>query len=363
VYNAAFWFRQRDASASQDAAFFLTSAQDTGSVVQELSVMENITNTTYEEQSAALTVPTSGIYYLAWHVYSAANQGNFYIDDVRITYAEDYDIAINSIAPAVSGCDFTEETPVHITFSNQGNKTLHNVAVNYTIVDAAGTPVQSGTEIMDTLAPGQQRELSVNADFSQAGATYDVITELEAVADNEQIIEDSSFVTVQNKRSLEELSITLEDDQLIASDGFSSYQWYYEEEQVSAFTGGRNQRYLPREMGIYQVEATNENGCMSLSESFLYEVTAVGEETPINKLSIYPNPAENVLHIMLDNEITGEGTMEIYSIEGRLLKSLAFGKNTSEFLGEIDVRDLSAGLYFLTLNMQSFSEVVRILKK
>lgn len=365
VYNAAFWFRQRDASASQDAAFFLTSAQDTGMVVQELRVMENITNTSYEEQSASITVPATGIYYLAWHVYSEANQGNFYIDDISISYAEEYDIAINEVNPTVSGCDFTEETPVSISFANLGNRTLQNVAVNYTIVDEAGTPVLDGTEIIESLTPGQQVELSVDADLSEAGASYNVITELEALGEDNELITDSYDVTLQNQKSSLDLIITLEDDQLIASDGFTSYQWFYEEQQVSSFVGGRNQQYLPQDMGTYQVQAVNENGCVSLSESFLYQVTAVGEETPtpVTALSIYPNPTENVLNISLDNAILGEGMMEIYSIEGRLLKSIAFGKSEDEFLSEIDIRDLSAGIYFLNLNMKNYSRMVRILKK
>jgi hypothetical protein len=42
---------------------------------------------------------------------------------------------------------------------------------------------------------------------------------------------------------------------------------------------------------------------------------------------------------------------------------MAFGKSAPEFHGEIDVRDLSAGVYFLSLNVQEYSQVVRILKK
>lgn len=89
--------------------------------------------------------------------------------------------------------------------------------------------------------------------------------------------------------------------------------------------------------------------------------STVGENRAIGRsgLNIYPNPAEDVLHIELPDELdTGPATVSIYSVEGRLiLKATHMAGKT------IDVSALSPGLYFVDRNGAHFSKQVKVIKK
>ena len=70
-------------------------------------------------------------------------------------------------------------------------------------------------------------------------------------------------------------------------------------------------------------------------------------------LSLYPNPVQNTLRI--DSDISFD-TINVYSFQGQLIKSTK--------RNEIDVSELSSGLYFVALNKdgQSITKVYKVLK-
>ena len=64
----------------------------------------------------------------------------------------------------------------------------------------------------------------------------------------------------------------------------------------------------------------------------------------LSSLKVYPNPAKGVVYIDLGN-VTGETTYELYDVQGRKVIS----KKSSSNLETLNVENLSAGIYMLTL--------------
>jgi hypothetical protein len=64
-----------------------------------------------------------------------------------------------------------------------------------------------------------------------------------------------------------------------------------------------------------------------------------------DKLAIFPNPAENVIKIEVENTEFKEGNLSIYDMSGRLLMTQFIGSKTSL----INVNHLNAGEYICIL--------------
>ncbi|MBQ3944025.1 MAG: T9SS type A sorting domain-containing protein [Alphaproteobacteria bacterium] len=87
-----------------------------------------------------------------------------------------------------------------------------------------------------------------------------------------------------------------------------------------------------------------------------YDITGV-DEIDSKEISVYPNPAKNTVNIKFSDDIDCQ-SVEIYAIDGRLLKS----QNSN--LETVDVSKFESGIYILKVNMadgRNFAE--RIVKE
>ncbi len=85
-------------------------------------------------------------------------------------------------------------------------------------------------------------------------------------------------------------------------------------------------------------------------------VTGTENSSPV-AISVYPNPVNDYLHIILPGE--GKKSIMIHAASGNLIVS------TSTFEKEIDVdvRHLSTGLYMVEVQTQTSSHIVKVVKK
>lgn len=86
-------------------------------------------------------------------------------------------------------------------------------------------------------------------------------------------------------------------------------------------------------------------------EAFL----GVAEETLMNSIRIYPNPAEGLLQIVSDNQSISQ--IEIYSSYGQKIKEVR-----ADF-DAIDLQNLSPGLYFIRISLEKGFILKPVLKK
>ena len=79
-------------------------------------------------------------------------------------------------------------------------------------------------------------------------------------------------------------------------------------------------------------------------------------------LSIYPNPSANVVTIANPNMLKLE-LINIFDINGRLIKSHPINKDTSNYKTNINISELDTGVYIFEIKSNNGTEIKRIIKK
>jgi len=97
-------------------------------------------------------------------------------------------------------------------------------------------------------------------------------------------------------------------------------------------------------VNAYQIETSNSDFSIRFMSEFTYPVGVV-ENTNLQPLQIFPNPAQNKLTIAIDELIPYE-LIKIYSMDGILVREL-------NYQSEIDISDLNSGVYFIKYGNQS----------
>ncbi|MFD0777680.1 T9SS type A sorting domain-containing protein [Flavobacterium myungsuense] len=85
------------------------------------------------------------------------------------------------------------------------------------------------------------------------------------------------------------------------------------------------------------------------------QVTLAVVENTILKFSIYPNPFSDIVNII---GINGNASFNLFTIDGKLIK-----KGKLEENNQINLNDLSKGLYLLQLTSDGKAETKKIIKK
>jgi hypothetical protein len=63
------------------------------------------------------------------------------------------------------------------------------------------------------------------------------------------------------------------------------------------------------------------------------------------QLEVFPNPATTNLFLSLDNQWKGEFQLELYTLNGQLIRQLTFNKANAQQIFEVNVADLENGIY------------------
>lgn len=130
-------------------------------------------------------------------------------------------------------------------------------------------------------------------------------------------------------------------DTLIANQGASGYQWYF---NGNIINGATDYFYVASQSGDYNVVCTDENGCEV--EAVIFDVIAsAGNEIKISEIEIYPSPVQDQLEIRnLNFELS---QILIYNIPGEVV--LDFPSHEINESGSIDVSTLPPGMYYIEL--------------
>jgi hypothetical protein len=137
---------------------------------------------------------------------------------------------------------------------------------------------------------------------------------------------------------------------LSATAGFAAYQWKLNGNVIS---GANAQTYTAVANGTYTVEVTDANGCKGTSNAV--NVTGVGIEDLLNfNLSIYPNPATDIITIKTDEQVIN---IELFSVIGQKINVTANAKK------QINISDLAAGAYSLIIHTTNGSIQKRFVKE
>ena len=120
-----------------------------------------------------------------------------------------------------------------------------------------------------------------------------------------------------------------------------TFQWY---ENGNLITGANNDTYTPTQSGNYSVTITDPVGCTFSSPIYVYTVGI--ESFTSNLWSLYPNPAESSINLILSENISVV-FIEIYDISGRLMNKIS---NMTNNQLQIDLEKYNNGAYLMVLN-------------
>ncbi len=130
-------------------------------------------------------------------------------------------------------------------------------------------------------------------------------------------------------------AVQVNGDTLSTGNHYETYQWYHNDAVIS---GATTDTYIADKAGNYKVTVTDSIGCTGTSTSHYTAPAFVGSSVSADGISVYPNPAPDVLHI---KGLPGGAYVRICHIDGRLI-SVAYPAS-----GMIDVHTLSEGLYMI----------------
>ena len=142
---------------------------------------------------------------------------------------------------------------------------------------------------------------------------------------------------------------------LSADETGALYQWLDCDDNYALISGETGQSYTPTVSGNYAVAVTL-NGCADTSACYLVDNIGISELYQ-GIISIYPNPASEVIIISGIKEILGLSHMEIVSTTGKLVSTIENNKV------ELNISELRNGMYFLNIYHQGGKETIRFVKQ
>ena len=246
-------------------------------------------------------------------------------NDVQISVTNSITPQISIAGNSATVC-FGDTAEFTATFNNGGSSPLLQWYLN-------SSPIGSGLTVISL--PNL-----VNGDI-----VYCELTSNDACASPVMVTSNLATITVTSPIAPQ---ISFTSDWLYSTTALS-YQWYL---NGSLIPGATQDSYYPTVPGFYQVSVVDVNGCSAIST--LFGVSSVGIEEEIQEaknIRLYPNPISN--EASLEIPAHQQMQIELYSIEGKLLKILYNGASLSEPISlPISTSDLINGVYFIVVKEQ-----------
>lgn len=119
--------------------------------------------------------------------------------------------------------------------------------------------------------------------------------------------------------------------------------------------------------GVAIFDAIPDGGNIILLKDIDINATSIFAATTINNeiiKDIFPNPAENIIHIELNSsKLSGAALYEVSDIYGKMVKSSGSNNNFSENHHlKVDISDLDNGIYFFSIIANNQKSVRKIIK-
>ena len=146
--------------------------------------------------------------------------------------------------------------------------------------------------------------------------------------------------------------IQVSQDSLMVINGTSmlEYQWFFNGNPILDATEAF---YIPNQSGNYSVQLTNGFGCQSESTPFNFVVTSTQNLSLEQPVRIFPNPTITTLNIENSSPIE---LGKIYNGQGKEIEYLWSNTN------QIDIAHLENGIYFLEIQVNKVSQVLKFIK-
>jgi hypothetical protein len=270
-------------------------------------------------------------------------------DSVYVIY-DVPDLGITRIVSPVSDCELGPVTPVTMEIINNGHyriSTGDTLIITYTV--DGGLPVTDTVNLVSDLPPGQTHMLTfaTGYDFSGLGS-YQLTVDLyfapdENLSDNtlNSTVHVWGYPVADISGGADTLHVVLPYT-LDADVGYSAYLWQ---------DNSTGQWFDVTQNGLHWVRVTDANGCSDRDSVYmLTNVGTGGIQAGGGKISIFPNPASDILNVSVDMDSPGEVILEIYTVLNKLVHQEKLMPEKSART-EVDVSGLASGSYIVRITV------------
>jgi len=144
-------------------------------------------------------------------------------------------------------------------------------------------------------------------------------------------------------------SVVQSGDSLIAPQGYSGYEWYFNNVLIPDDT---LYYHIATQNGDYGVVVSNPNGCQSGVN--ISNVTIGIYETVDSKLvTLYPNPTSDRVEISYNSMTNDIAFISIIDKIGQVVKSVEYKSATGSNKFELNTSELSSGIYTIQISIGS----------
>jgi endoglucanase len=105
-------------------------------------------------------------------------------------------------------------------------------------------------------------------------------------------------------------------------------------------------------------------GTISAASVSKAEVVSSTSSVATTAISIYPNPIVNSFELQINNDLTGQVSVQVYNVSGALQKQFSLAKpdaGTSQYY--LSIGTLSSGTYIIKVTMNSWTQSKQIIKQ
>lgn len=145
--------------------------------------------------------------------------------------------------------------------------------------------------------------------------------------------------------------------------GVKSYTWYHNGKIIP---GANKQYYIVPEdkrYGEYLVSILLNDMCYNRTNALVFNKMGELDDYDIDyeteDYKAYPNPATSQVNVEVANSLTGIIKVQMLDLGGRILSDYVFEKNEFVFVNQIPLDKMSAGIYFLKIQLGNESPVIK----
>jgi len=172
-------------------------------------------------------------------------------------------------------------------------------------------------------------------------------------ADPSTLSSNSIVVTVNPNPALDVFFSDINGGTLVATPGFSSYQWFLNGEPL---LDGNATFLKPKENGIYTLVVTNEFGCTTSVESTVQSVSIA--ELDVSSVKVYPNPATEGWCVIETDNYTSK-KIRLMNVLG----AIVFETINADPMTFLKTDALPNGVYLLTIDFDGDQKTQTLLIK
>lgn len=322
---------------------------DAGSTYQSYLWHDGSTESTFEINETNLT--GSGLYSVVV-VNALGCEGA----DSRKVNVDIIDWAAQAITSPQSGCAQGESLEVIALISNESPVVVRQGRTFYIAYTLnGGNQIEEILTLSDSVHPLQTLQYVFNEEIDVEANVSNVI-ELRLTnggdIDNTNNAVNQTFTIFEPSVEFSQDSVKPESFPytLNAPNGFVSYVWT---------TGATGQSIVVTQPGWYTVDAYDENGCFDTDSIYVDNPIGIFDSESVRSLVVFPNPAKDELHIVLDNTFVGRIEIEMVDMQGSIRYSSELEVTDNNEL-VIDVAEYNQGLYLVRIISERYHKTATV---